>query len=145
MDRYLAPHTPEAQAHFHFTENGENWDFDAPHVDEKQLASCAVYSAFARYLSGTDLYIPPRNRKELESVLRRYSHDAIHNLIASSPRSQATLQPGGYSRMCQHAELSIRNVINSNDNGTHLIELHRSTSVVSTDMDRSPSRSVKIQ
>jgi hypothetical protein len=55
--------------HEFFSENGDTWEFDSPHSGEKQLASCAVYSAFARYLSGVDLYIPPRNRKELESVL----------------------------------------------------------------------------
>jgi hypothetical protein len=47
-------------------------------------------SIFAAAVYNSPLTLWPR---------RRYSHDAIHNLIASSPRSQSTLQPGGYSRV----------------------------------------------
>ncbi|KAF8621667.1 hypothetical protein AX15_007681 [Amanita polypyramis BW_CC] len=95
MDRFLAPHTPEALAHSHLTENWANWNLDHSFVDETLIAGCASYRAFDRYLSGADLFLPPRTRSDLESILRRYSYDAIHNAIA---RSRAPLESGGYSR-----------------------------------------------
>lgn len=38
-------------------------------MDETLIAGCAAYQAFSRYLSGTDLFLLPRTRSELESVL----------------------------------------------------------------------------
>ncbi|KAK2466219.1 hypothetical protein APHAL10511_001861 [Amanita phalloides] len=70
MDRFLAPHTPEALAHFHLTENWPNWNLDHPSIDEDLIAGCASYRAFDRYLSGADLFLPPRTRTELESILQ---------------------------------------------------------------------------
>ncbi|KAF8559533.1 hypothetical protein OG21DRAFT_1480301 [Imleria badia] len=138
MDRFLAPHTSEAIAHSHLTENWFTWDQDHPAFDETLVAGCASYQAFNRYLSGSDLFIIPRSRSELESVLRRYAYDSIHNVIAISRRP---LQRGGYSRVsrdthrssivllpapqtCMLAEKSIRDVLNTNDNAEVLLALH---------------------
>ncbi|RPD67129.1 hypothetical protein L226DRAFT_529520 [Lentinus tigrinus ALCF2SS1-7] len=122
MDRFLAPQSPEALAHTHLTENWFTWDQDHPSLDETLTSGCATYEAFKRYLNGADLYLVPRTRTELESVLRRYAYDAIHNTIAKS-RSQ--LERGGYSRMCHLVETSISKVLNENDNATILLDLHR--------------------
>ncbi|KAF8204985.1 hypothetical protein BJ912DRAFT_17136 [Pholiota molesta] len=129
MDKLLAPHTPEATAHNHLSENSFDWHTDKPSVDESLISGCASYRAFDRYLSGNDLFLLPRTRLELESILRRYAYDAIHNAIASS-RSQ--LQTGGYSRICHLAEESIRAVLNTSDNVDILLALHRPTSESST-------------
>jgi hypothetical protein len=92
------------------------WDADRPTLDESLVAGCAAYRAFSRYLSGADLFLKPRNKRDLESVLyvlpswtynpfvadllqprrRRYAYDAIHNTIATA---RTTVQPGGYSRV----------------------------------------------
>jgi len=85
MDRFLAPHTSEAIAHSHLTyvilpvppapphlfhsENWFTWDQHHPSFNETLVAGCASYQAFNRYLSGSDLFIVPRSRSELESVL----------------------------------------------------------------------------
>ena len=92
MDRFLAPQSPEALAHTHLTyvsspmarlccsrygthprfphsENWFTWDQDHPSLDEPLAAGCATYEAFKRYLNGADLYLVPRTRGELESVL----------------------------------------------------------------------------
>lgn len=87
MDRLLAPHSPEAAAHNHityvsfiafyspsanlffFSENYLDWHTDQPSVDESLVAGCASYRAFDRYLGGNDLFLLPRTRSELESVL----------------------------------------------------------------------------
>jgi len=121
MDRFLAPSTPEALAHSHFTENFFYWDLEHPSMDETLLAGCASYQAFNRYLGGTDLFLLPRSRSELESVLRRYSYDAIHNAIA---KSRSTLERGGYSRACALAEKSIQGVLDTGDNVETLLTLH---------------------
>ncbi|KAH0830528.1 hypothetical protein J3R83DRAFT_1980 [Lanmaoa asiatica] len=121
MDRFLAPHTSEAIAHSHLTENWFTWDQDHPSFNETLVAGCASYQAFNRYLSGLDLFIVPRSRGELESVLRRYAYDSIHNAIAIS---RQPLQRGGYSRTCILAEKSIRDVLNANDNAEVLLALH---------------------
>ena len=52
-----------------FSENWPNWNLDHPSVDETLIAGCAAYRAFDRYLSGTDLFLPPRTRTELERIL----------------------------------------------------------------------------
>jgi len=122
MDHFLAPSTPEALAHSHLTENVFNWDTEHPSTDETLLAGCASYQAFNRYLGGTDLFLLPRSRSELESILRRYSYDAIHNAIA---KSRSTLQRGGYSRACHLAEKSIESVLSTGDNVETLLALHR--------------------
>ncbi|KAG2150640.1 uncharacterized protein EDB93DRAFT_1059022, partial [Suillus bovinus] len=123
MDRFFAPNTSEALAHTHLTENWFTWDQDHPSFNETLVAGCASYQAFTRYLSGSDLFIVPRSRRELEGVLRRYAYDSIHNAISVS---RQTLQRGGYSRMCSLAEKSIRDVLNTNDNTTVLLNLHAS-------------------
>ncbi|KAF9462659.1 hypothetical protein BDZ94DRAFT_1260932 [Collybia nuda] len=121
MDKFLAPHTPEATAHTQLSDNWFSWDSDHPSVNETLVAGCASYRAFERYLSGADLFLHPRTRTELESILKRYSYDTIHNTIA---KSRSTLQPGGYSRVCHLAEKSIRDVLNTADNVTYLLALH---------------------
>ncbi|KIM46176.1 hypothetical protein M413DRAFT_441248 [Hebeloma cylindrosporum] len=125
MDKLLAPHTPEATAHNHITENSFTWHTDQPSVDESLIAGCASYRAFDRYLSGNDIFLLPRTRSELESILRRYAYDAIHNAIASS---RSPLQTGGYSRVCHLAEQSIRDVLHTGDNVDILLALHRPAS-----------------
>ncbi|KAI1786519.1 hypothetical protein LXA43DRAFT_1033515 [Ganoderma leucocontextum] len=142
MDRFLAPQSPEAQAHTHLTENWFTWDQDHPSLDETLTSGCATYQAFQRYLTGADLYLVPRTRNELESVLRRYAYDAIHNTIAKS-RSQ--LQRGGYSRMCHLVEESIRKVLNENDNATTLLDLHRPRHEPRMNDLNAATRSIKIK
>ncbi|KAF8655214.1 hypothetical protein AX16_003121 [Volvariella volvacea WC 439] len=122
MDRFLSPQSPEAVAYTHLNENWFSWDTEHPSMNETLVAGCASYRAFERYLSGADLFLVPRTRSELESILRRYSYDAIHNAIA---RSRSTLQPGGYSRVCLLAEKSIHDVLNRNDNTSALLALHQ--------------------
>jgi hypothetical protein len=100
------------------SENSFTWHTDQSSVDESLIAGCASYRAFDRYLSGNDIFLLPRTRSELESILyvtslffflrfpprgltlfhirRRYAYDAIHNAIASS---RSPLQTGGYSRV----------------------------------------------
>ncbi|TDL29507.1 hypothetical protein BD410DRAFT_779922 [Rickenella mellea] len=121
MDRYLAPNTPEAQAHLFIKENS-HWEDEQPSVNETLIAFCASYAALARYVSGEDIYLMPRNAKELEATLWRYSHDAIHNTIAYS---KSPLQLGGYSRICHIAEQSIGKMLSTNDNAAELLALHR--------------------
>lgn len=58
------------------------------------MGLCASYVALARFISGQDLYISPRNGVELFQSLRSYSFDALHNLISQSRRE---LPPGGYT------------------------------------------------
>ena len=64
------------------------------------MGLCASYLALARFMSGQDLYIAPRNKSELSNTLRSYSYDALHNLISQSRRE---LPPGGYSLVSRHA------------------------------------------
>ncbi|KAJ7795372.1 hypothetical protein B0H14DRAFT_2769889 [Mycena olivaceomarginata] len=113
IDKFLAPHSREARAHFHATENGIDWDVSGPTIDET-----------IRYLSGEHLFILPQTRRELESILRRYSTDAIHNAIA---KSRGTLEAGGYSRVCHLAVISIQEVLNTGDNVAYLLALHKPT------------------
>lgn len=40
-----------------------------PALDETLIAGCAAYKAFARFLTGKDLFILPTTRNELVSVL----------------------------------------------------------------------------
>lgn len=140
MDRFLAPHSPEALAHGYLTELGSPWDADLS-LDEALVAGCAAYQALDRYLGGADIFILPRSRTELDNVLRRYSYDAIHNTIA---KSRSTLQLGGYSRVCNLAEQSIRDVLNTGNNAEILLALHlpRSASRIHDHDERSP-RSIK--
>lgn len=142
MDRFLAPHSPEAIAYGYLNELGSPWDADLS-LDEALVAGCAAYQALDRYLGGADIFILPRSRTELESILRRYSYDAIHNTIA---KSRSTLQPGGYSRVCNLAEQSIRGVLNTSDNAKILLALHapRSASRI-LDRDEPSPRSIKTQ
>ena len=51
------------------SENGYSWDMDHASPPEQIIAHCASYKALERYLSGRDLVILPRNRRELEGVL----------------------------------------------------------------------------
>ena len=51
------------------SENWISWDIEHPALDETLIAGCAVYKAFDRFLSGKDLFILPRTRNELASVL----------------------------------------------------------------------------
>ncbi|KAI0068864.1 hypothetical protein BV25DRAFT_1910601 [Artomyces pyxidatus] len=143
MDRFLAPHSPEAVAHFHVTENSYSWDMEQASLNEAVIAGCAAYQALSRYLSGADLVFVPSTRRELESTLRRYAYDAIHNIIATA---RTSLQPGGYSRTCHLSEDSIGNMLNNSDHLDALLALHTrsGTEHVVPDMEHSPSRPIKI-
>jgi len=121
MDRFLSPSSPEALAHSHLTENWVAWDIEHPALDETLIAGCAAYKAFARYLSGRDLFILPRTRGELVSVLNRYAKDSIHNTISGARNG---LQPGGYTRIIQLAHKSILRVLDTDDNASVLLSLH---------------------
>ncbi|KAJ7068284.1 hypothetical protein C8F01DRAFT_1117596 [Mycena amicta] len=123
MERLLAPHSQEARAHLHAIENGiEKTDPSMkPQIDETVLASCAAYRGLERYLSGEHLFILPRTRRELESILRRNATVEIHNCIA---KSRSTLEAGGYSRVVTSAAESIRAVLNTADNEAYLLGLH---------------------
>ncbi|KAJ7179125.1 hypothetical protein C8R46DRAFT_1211730 [Mycena filopes] len=141
ISNLLAPHSAEARAHSHATENDTDWDATASSpttTDETVVALCASYRSFERYLSGEHLFIPPRTRRELESILRRYSTDAIHNAIAKSRR---TLAPGGYSRLCHLAVDSIDAVLNTGDNCTYLLALHAPKDSESTPHEQESMRS----
>ncbi|KAI0774306.1 hypothetical protein C8Q74DRAFT_1269371 [Fomes fomentarius] len=144
MDRLLAPQSPEALAHNHLTENWFSWDQDHPSLDETLTSGCATYEAFKRYLTGADLYLLPRSRNGLESVLRRYAYDAIHNTIA---KSRTQLERGGYSRMCHLVEDSIRKVLYENDNAAYLLDMHRSRqeSMANDLSTTSTTRSIRIK
>ncbi|KAG2077406.1 hypothetical protein BDR04DRAFT_972326, partial [Suillus decipiens] len=122
MDDFLAPHSTEAVAHSRLSEDWLDWDISGPSFDESLVAHCASYHAFDRYLSGEDLFIPPRFPSELEQVLRRHAYDSIHNAIS---RSRQTLKTGGYSRTCHLAEQSIRSVLDTGDNARRLLAWHR--------------------
>ncbi|TFK75899.1 hypothetical protein BDN72DRAFT_831341 [Pluteus cervinus] len=136
MDRFLAPHSPEAAAHTLLTENWFYWDLDHANLNENLVAGCASYRAFDRYLSGQDMYLLPRTRSELERILRRYAYDAIHNAIA---KCRAALQPGGYGRVCYLAEKSISDVLNANDNAESLLRLHYNPSATPVHESAEPS------
>ncbi|KAI0320831.1 hypothetical protein OF83DRAFT_1052346 [Amylostereum chailletii] len=142
MDRFLAPHSPEAIAHYHVTENFFDWDMEQASMNEAVIAGCASYKALNRYLSGADIVFVPRTRNELESILRRYSYDGIHNLIA---KARSPLEEGGYSRICHIAETSIRNMLQTGDNTHILLSLHCQPNVPEhAVLDHSPSRTIRI-
>ncbi|KAI6106417.1 hypothetical protein EV401DRAFT_2273594 [Pisolithus croceorrhizus] len=120
LDSSLQPPL-KAMAHSHLTENWFSWDQDHPSFNETLVAGCASYQALIATSPTSDLLIVPRTRSELQSVLRRYAYDSIHNAISVS---RQTLQPGGYSRICGLAEKSIRNVLSKDDNTEVLLALH---------------------
>jgi hypothetical protein len=128
LDKLLAPNTHEAAAYNHLTKNGPVWHTGHSSVDESSMAGCASYSAFARYIRGEDLFLLPRTRIELESILRTYAYNAIHNSIAVS-RSQ--ILEGGYSRVCHLARVSIHGVLNTGDNAEILLALHQPETMTS--------------
>jgi len=139
MDRFLALHTPEAKAYNHIQENS-HWEADHHSLNEALIALCASYAAFSRYISGADLYLMPQTTVDLERILVRYAHDAIHNTIA---QSRSPLERGGYSRVCNTAEKSIRSVLYANNNAIDLLRLHRQPKDVSViEVCESPGRAV---
>ncbi|KAI0729436.1 hypothetical protein C8Q72DRAFT_316597 [Fomitopsis betulina] len=143
MERFLAPQSPEALAHTQLNENWFSWDLEHPSLNETLISGCATYEAFKRYLSGSDLYLVPTTRTELESKLRRYAYDTIHNAIA---KARSPLERGGYSRMCHLVEESISRILGENDNASYLLNLHNAQQDSMVDMGTSPTtRSVKIK
>ncbi|KAI0045295.1 hypothetical protein FA95DRAFT_1561247 [Auriscalpium vulgare] len=140
MDRFLAPHSPEAQAHYHVTENSTEWDMEQASLNEAIIAHCASYQALSRYLSGADLLYPPKSKGDLLSILRRYSHVAVHNIIA---RARTTLEPGGYSRTLHLCEASIDRVVNTGDNLSVLLSWHNSSEFIVSELEH-PARSIRI-
>ncbi len=116
MDRFFAPHSPEAVAHHHLSsvhfllcfvaayiliffrsENVFSWDTEHPDLNENNVAGFASYQAFTRYLGGADLYLLPRSRSELEAVLYVTSGPT-----SDSPQLKLTIAsltpPGGDTR-----------------------------------------------
>ncbi|KIY71418.1 hypothetical protein CYLTODRAFT_418810 [Cylindrobasidium torrendii FP15055 ss-10] len=143
MDRFYNSSSPEFIAYTTLTEHGPTWDSDYA-VDEALLGACVAYMALSRYVSGADLFILPRISSEVHTILRRYTYDAIHNMIA---KSRSTLQPGGYSRVCQLADQSVRTMLNRNGNASFLLALHSPPSTpaqVHTELEDAP-RSIKTQ
>jgi hypothetical protein len=89
LDRFLAPNTHEAAAYNYLSsvflflsfltaadvavlfssEHWPTWYTDQPSVDESLISGCASYRAFDRYIGGRDLFLLPRTRIELESIL----------------------------------------------------------------------------
>ncbi len=51
------------------SENVFSWDTEHAASNENIIAGNASYQAFSRYLIGSDLYLLPRSRTELENVL----------------------------------------------------------------------------
>ncbi|KAF8592339.1 hypothetical protein K439DRAFT_1378361 [Ramaria rubella] len=142
MDRFYAPTSPEALS-FHRISTDHFWDSEHASLTETLMGMCASYAALARFISGQDLYMPPRNRRELFSTLRSYSFDALHNLIS---HSRSAMQPGGYSRACEIASTSISSVLAVEEHTAHLLELHqhiRPTDVTMQCPISSPSRSLR--
>src|SRR5882757_1968112 len=60
---------PFSSSHPIYSENSFTWHTDKPSVDESLISGCASYRAFERYLEGNDLFLLPRTRIELESIL----------------------------------------------------------------------------
>ncbi|KAL1747448.1 hypothetical protein HDZ31DRAFT_61218 [Schizophyllum fasciatum] len=118
MDKFLSPQSFEARS---FMRDRTTFDAGSDFVDEASIAGYAAYAAFDRYLRGNDIFILPSSRSSLEHMLRRYAADAVHNAISAN---RAHLQPGGYSRICNQAEESIRSVLNKDDNVAVLLGLH---------------------
>jgi hypothetical protein len=89
MDRFYAPHTPEALAFQYLSENLFHWDaFDTEHssLQERLMAGCSAYQALARYLAADDVYIPPRSRRDLERILYVAPRVVIVPTGADKPR-----------------------------------------------------------
>ena len=63
------------------SENWISWDIEHPALDETLIAGCAAYKAFARFLAGKDLFILPRTRDELASVLYVSNFIAVGGLV----------------------------------------------------------------
>ncbi|KAG2152252.1 hypothetical protein BD769DRAFT_1404065 [Suillus cothurnatus] len=148
MDNFLAPHSTEAIAHTRLSEDWLDWDISRPSFDESLVAHCASYHAFDRYLSGEDLFIPPRFPSELERVLRRHAYDSIHNAISRSRYSRVCVFPltslspaEPVIKICHLAEQSIRSVLNTEDNARSLLAWHRPNipSPVAVDMTHTAS------
>jgi len=89
MDRFLAPHTPEAIAYTHmrlvikitsfhplctYSIHRETWLTWESENLSTLVAQAASYQAFSRYLTGTDLFLLPRTRNELETILYVHIH-----------------------------------------------------------------------
>ncbi|KAF8974553.1 hypothetical protein BDZ97DRAFT_1911726 [Flammula alnicola] len=127
MDRLLAPHSPEATptttlGMFLLSVPPVPFSGHATSLTHPELTCLSSSCSENTFSWHTDQPSVDETRSELESILRRYAYDAIHNAIASS-RSQ--LQTGGYSRVCHLAEKSIRDVLNTSDNVNILLALHR--------------------
>ncbi|KIJ56670.1 hypothetical protein M422DRAFT_238284 [Sphaerobolus stellatus SS14] len=121
MDRFYAPSSPEATS-FRTVKNDGFWDESASQTTLMGL--CASYVALARFMSGQDLYIAPRNGVELYNTLRSYTFDALHNLISQSRRE---LPVGGYSLACEVASNSILAMLGTDSNTSYLLSLHPPT------------------
>jgi len=121
MDKYFPQDTREALANAQVDES--RWD-DQPDQSaiETLIGLSASYRALARYVSGADLYMIPRNASDLLSLLTSYSRDAIHTTIS---QMRTEIQPGGYGRVCDIARVSLRNAVNADDNTSLLLALHR--------------------
>ncbi|KAF7292469.1 hypothetical protein HMN09_01231000 [Mycena chlorophos] len=119
MERLCGEDSLEKRAHLRAMEDGIEEEHGG--IDERILGYTAAYSGFERYLSGQNLFILPRTRSQLESTIRRYSTDAVHNAIS---KSRSTFSPGGYSRCMNLAADSIRAVLDTADNAAYLLALH---------------------
>jgi len=121
LNRFYAPTSPEATS-FNRIETDHFWDTEHGSLIEQLMGFCASYMAVKRFISGQDLYIAPRNRKELFNTLRSYSFDALHNLIS---HSRTALETGGYSRVCEIALNSVSTRLTIDENTSYLLALHK--------------------
>lgn len=138
MDRFYSQNTPEYRAHARIRDDAL-WECEQSSFNETLIALGAAYQALARYIGGADIYLMPRSAAELESKLRRYVYDAVHNTIA---QSKSPLEVGGYSRVLSIAEQSIRSVLTTGSNTQDLLNLHTRRAERRQPMEDTPGRAV---
>ncbi|KAF8607602.1 hypothetical protein BDV93DRAFT_519633 [Ceratobasidium sp. AG-I] len=80
MDLFFPAGSAEAVAQAYIKDN--LWH--DPTITIETIGLCAAYAALARYVSGSDLYVPPRNTDELSYILKRYTTDVLHSLVSQA-------------------------------------------------------------
>ncbi|KAG8895862.1 hypothetical protein FRB99_000308 [Tulasnella sp. 403] len=120
MDRFFPASSPEYKAHAHIADY-VFWDAD---IGAKDIGLCAAYASLARFVKGEDLYLPPRDANELQSILRNYS-DHIVNSLCSQVVSRVTLRStNGYAVAREQSARSLRRALTTGDNLSRLVAMH---------------------
>ncbi|KAG8855831.1 hypothetical protein FRB96_006653 [Tulasnella sp. 330] len=122
MDAYYPTSSAEYQAHVLIAE-GVWWN---PEIGPVDIGLCAAYAALSRYVKGEDLYLPPRNSSELQSILRSYSDHVINSLF-SQIRSWARSDyrtPAAYATAREQCAKSLRAILSQSNAISKLIDLH---------------------